>query len=328
MLAAAAASTRRSLSTSASALSAATGAKPAVGFIGLGNMGKHMARNLLRAGYPVIVNDVNEAPVRDLASEGARPAATPRAVAEQARNIVTMLPSNPHVKGVYYNAGGIFEALQKDSLLIDASTIDPSISRAIAKDVVAKNLASAFIDAPVSGGVGGAEKGTLTFMVGGEKSAFDRAQPLLQAMGKNIVYCGAAGNGQVAKLCNNLLLAISMAGTSEVMNLGVTMGLDPKLLAGIINTSSGRCWSSEVYNPFPGVIEGVPSSRDYNGGFGSKLMLKDVNLALDAAKGANAPTPMGSRAKEIYDTVTADAQLSEKDFSVVLRYLQQLTRRS
>lgn len=297
--------------------------KPTVGFIGLGNMGKFMAQNLLKAGYTVVVNDMSEAPMKQLESLGAKTAGTPKEVAATSSTIVTMLPSNPHVQQVYAGNNGIFSSVRPKTLLIDASTIDPNVARDVYKQ--AKTYNSEFLDAPVSGGVGGAEKGTLTFMVGGDKSSFENAKPYLAAMGKNIVHCGASGSGQIVKLCNNLLLAISMIGTSEVMNLGTTMGMDAKLLASIINSSSGRCWSSDTYNPFPGVMENVPSSRNYEGGFGSKLMLKDVGLALDAAKSVGAPTPLGDLAKHYYSMISADSELGNKDFSVILKFLQNNT---
>ena len=177
------------------------------------------------------------------------------------------------------------------------------------------------VDAPVSGGVGGAEAGTLTFMVGGSEVDFASASELLVSMGKNLVHCGGAGNGQVAKICNNLVLGISMNAVSEAMNLGVQLGIDPHTLAGIINTSSGRCWSSDTYNPHPGVLPGVPSSRDYEGGFGTDLMLKDMGLAADAAKSVKAPLPTGAAATAIY-TAMSQHGLGRKDFSAVYKFLQ------
>jgi 3-hydroxyisobutyrate dehydrogenase len=178
------------------------------------------------------------------------------------------------------------------------------------------------VDAPVSGGVGGAEAGTLTFMVGGETQDFERAKPVLQAMGKNIVHCGGSGNGQVAKICNNMMLAIEMIATSEGMTLAAKLGMDPKVFASIVNTSSGRCWSSDTYNPYPGVLEGVPASRGYSGGFGADLMLKDLTLVTDAAKAAKQPVMMGALAQQIYQKHSMDGN-GPKDFSsVILHYLK------
>jgi 3-hydroxyisobutyrate dehydrogenase len=202
--------------------------------------------------------------------------------------------------------------------MIDASTIDPATAQEVAGK--AKEKGSAMLDAPVSGGVMGAENATLSFMLGGEPVDVERAKPLLSLMGKNIVHCGAVGTGQVAKICNNLVLAISMIGVSEAMNLGVTLGIDPKILAGIFNTSSARCWSSEVYNPVPGVLPNVPSSRGYTGGFGSALMAKDVGLAVAAANAVKAPLPLGGVALQLYNLLGAHGH-GGRDFSVVYEFL-------
>ncbi len=217
---------------------------------------------------------------------------------EGADVVVTMLPSNPHVLEVYMGADGVFSKAKANALLIDASTIDPAVAQRVGAR--AAELRTRFLDAPVSGGVGGAAAGTLTFMVGGAVPDFEEAKDLLQLMGKNIVHCGASGTGQVTKICNNMLLAITMIGTSEAMSLGVKLGVDPKLLASIINTSSGRNWSCDTYNPCPGVMSNVPASRGYTGGFGSALMSKDLGLAMAAASGAKAAVPLGSLANEIY----------------------------
>lgn len=220
--------------------------------------------------------------------------------------------------------GSLFASARAGALLIDCSTIDPTVTRTLAAAAGQRKLR--MVDAPVSGGVGGAEAGTLTFMVGGAAADFDAAKPLLAAMGKNIVHCGAAGTGQVAKLCNNLILGISMNAVAEAMNLGVKLGADPKVLAAIVNTSSGRCWSSEVYNPVPGVLPNVPSARGYSGGFGSALMAKDLGLALDAAKAAGAPLATGSAALSVYQMLMAHG-MGGKDFSAVYAFLagQKLT---
>ncbi len=187
----------------------------------------------------------------------------------------------------------------------------------------AKAKSCPMVDAPVSGGVGGAEAGTLTFMVGGEVQDFEIARPILQAMGKNIVHCGGVGNGQVAKICNNMMLAIEMIATAEGMTLAAKLGMDPKVFAAIVNTSSGRCWSSDTYNPYPGVLENVPSSRGYTGGFGADLMLKDLTLATDAAKVAKQPVMLGALAQQIYQKHSNDGN-GPKDFSsVILQYMKQ-----
>jgi 3-hydroxyisobutyrate dehydrogenase len=224
------------------------------------------------------------------------------------------------VRAVYGGNYGVLAGAAPGTLLIDCSTIDPITAREVEMDARAKGCP--MLDAPVSGGVGGAEAGTLTFMVGGEAADFARAEPILQAMGKNIVHCGGSGNGQVAKICNNLMLAIEMIGTSEGMSLAAKLGMDPKVFAKIVNTSSGRCWSSDTYNPYPGVLENVPASRDYTGGFGAQLMLKDLTLVADAAKSVGQPVMLGALAQQIYQKHANDGH-GAKDFSsVILQYLK------
>src|SRR5438132_5359370 len=198
-----------------------------------------------------------------------------------------MVPAWPVVRTCYLGELVVIQAVAPGTTRIDSSTIDPLTAREVAMDAKAKGCP--MVDAPVSGGVGGAEAGTLTFMVGGDARDFEIARPMLQAMGKNIVHCGGAGNGQVAKICNNLMLAIEMIATSEGMALAAKLGMDPKVFASVVNTSSGRCWSSDTYNPYPGVLDNVPASRDYSGGFGVDLMLKDLTLIADAAKAARQP---------------------------------------
>ncbi|KAJ3357320.1 hypothetical protein GGF32_001114 [Allomyces javanicus] len=304
--------------------SASGSSKPVVGFIGLGQMGRPMASNLFnktaanRAGF--VVFDVFDGAVADFTKthDGAVRASSPADVAAQADVVITMLPSSPHVASVYEQMA---PAVRKGALLIDSSTIDPATARRVAKSVLDKVDA---VDAPVSGGVGGATAGTLTFMVGGTKPAFDRANPWLQAMGKSIVHCGDNGNGQVAKICNNMLLGSTMAAAAETMNLGIKMGMDPKLLAQIINTSSGRCWSTDTYNPVPGVMANVPSSRDFEGGFAVPLMQKDMGLALSAAQDVKASVPMAAAADQLYKNILATPGLEKKDFSVVYEWLSGL----
>uniref|UniRef100_A0A3B3UH60 3-hydroxyisobutyrate dehydrogenase n=1 Tax=Poecilia latipinna TaxID=48699 RepID=A0A3B3UH60_9TELE len=247
--------------------------KTHVGFVGLGNMGNPMAKNLLKHGYPIIATDVFPESCKEVQELGAQVIVdSPAEVAEKADRIITMLPSSPNVIDVYTGPNGILKKVKKGSLLIDSSTIDPSVSKEMA--AAAEKLGAVFMDAPVSGGVGAASSGKLTFMVGGAEEEFTAAKELLSCMGANVVYCGQVGTGQAAKICNNMLLAIGMIGTSETMNLGIRLGLDPKLLAKILNMSSGRCWSSDTYNPVPGVMEGVPSGNNYQGGFGTQLMAK------------------------------------------------------
>lgn len=278
-----------------------------------------MARNLLKKGHKLIVFDVTPASVEALKADGATVASSPKDVASKADLIVTMLPASQHVLEVYTGNAGILRSVHKGSLLIDSSTIDPSVSQIMAEE--SNKVGATFVDAPVSGGVNAARDALLTFMVGGPEEAFTKAKAVLDKMGKNVVHCGPVGTGQAAKICNNMLLAISMIGTSETMNLGMSLGLDPKLLAKILNMSSGRCWSSEVYNPVPGVLEGVPSSNNYKGGFGTALMTKDLGLAQNAATTTKSPTPLGSLAHQIYRIMT-NSGYAGKDFSSAFQFLQ------
>ena len=288
-----------------------------IGFIGLGNMGAPMAQNLLKAGHQLQVFDLVESAVAELVKAGASSATTPKEVAVARPDVlITMLPASIHVRKVYLGEEGVLAAVDPSVLLIDSSTIDPQTSRDVA--AVAAKQGNTMLDAPVSGGTGGAKAGTLTFMVGGEQAAFDKARPVLEQMGKNIVYCGGAGNGQVAKVANNMLLGISMIGAAEAMSLGVSLGMDPKVLAGIINTSSGRCWSTEVYNPWPDVVETAPASNGYAGGFGSDLMLKDLGLATEAARTAKVPVVMGATAQQLYQTFSAQGH-GHLDFSAIIQ---------
>jgi len=294
-----------------------------VGFIGLGNMGGHMASNLLAAGKEVVLFDVVADPINKLTSahpSSAFAASTPKELAAACDTIVTMLPSNPHVKATYMDSEtGLLAGANAGTLFIDSSTIDPAVSREVASACEA--VSTSFVDAPVSGGVGGAEQGTLTFMVGGADADFKRADDVLSIMGGNIVHCGGVGTGEVAKLCNNLVLGISMAGVCEAMKLGEELGIDTKVLAGIMNTSTARCWSSDTYNPCPGVMEGVPSSNGYRGGFGSALMQKDLGLALDASRANGVPSPMGATAFQLYSMMMAHGA-GHKDFSALFEFLE------
>jgi 3-hydroxyisobutyrate dehydrogenase len=291
-----------------------------IGFIGLGHMGNPMCRNLLKHGHTLKVYDVVPELLKKLTEKGCEAATSAVDAARGVEVVITMLPSSPHVRSVYLGEYGVLAGAAPRMPLVDCSTIDPLTSREVAMDAKAKGCP--MVDAPVSGGVGGAEAGTLTFMVGGEAKDFEAAKPVLQAMGKNIVHCGAAGNGQVAKICNNMMLAIEMIATSEGMTLATALGMDPKVFASIVNTSSGRCWSSDTYNPYPGVLENVPASRAYAGGFGSDLMLKDLTLVTDAAKAAGQPVMLGAIAQQIYQKHSNDGN-GAKDFSsVILQYLK------
>jgi len=289
-----------------------------VGFIGLGNMGKGMAENLVTKGHPVLAYDVTAEAVSDIVGKGAQGASGPAQVAAGSERVVTMLPNNAIVETVYKE---VLDNARSGSLLIDCSTVDPALSKQLSQEAQAKGCQ--FVDAPVSGGINAASAGTLTFMVGAEsEETFAAAEILLKNMGAKITHCGGVGTGGAVKICNNLLLAISMIGTSEAMNLGIKLGLDPKLLASIMGSATGRCWSVDTYNPCPGVLDNVPSSNDYRGGFGTALMTKDLGLAQDAATRTKAATPLGSVAHQMY-RVMCNAGYAEKDFSSAFQFLRE-----
>jgi len=291
-----------------------------IGFIGLGHMGAPMARNLLKAGHQVTVFDLNADAVAQLVAAGANAATSIAAVATSGIElIITMLPAAAHVSRVYLGDDGILAHVPAGVLLIDSSTIDPHTARHV--EEAANQHGNPMVDAPVSGGTAGAEAGTLTFMVGSDDANFAIVQPILAQMGKNIVHCGGAGTGQVAKVANNLLLGITMIGLSEAMNLGVALGMDAKVLAQVINMSSGRCWSSEIYHPYPGVMDNVPASRGYTGGFGSDLMLKDLGLATESAKQAKQPLMLGALAQQLYQTFSSQGH-GGLDFSAIIQLYQ------
>jgi len=290
-----------------------------IGFLGLGNMGGPMARNLLKAGHALKVFDLSAAAVEKATSAGATAAAKPADAARDVDVIVTMLPAGAHVRSVYLGDDGLIATAAKGTLMIDCSTIDV----ATAREVIAAATAAghAMIDAPVSGGVGGAEAGTLTFMVGGADDAFERAKPFLEAMGKNIVHAGGAGNGQAAKICNNMLLGISMIGTCEAFALAEKLGLDHQKLFDISAKASGQCWSLTTYCPVPGPVPTSPANRDYQPGFAVSMMLKDLRLAQEAAAKAGASTPLGAEAAALYEAYE-NAGHGGADFSGIIRMLR------
>ncbi|MBK6983158.1 MAG: 3-hydroxyisobutyrate dehydrogenase [Betaproteobacteria bacterium] len=291
-----------------------------IGFIGLGNMGGPMCRNLVAGGHAVKAYDLVPALTEKAVKGGAERAGNIAECVSGVEVLFTMLPSSPHVRSVYGAVSGVIAHAKPGTLLIDCSTVDPLTAREVAFDARAKGLA--MIDASVSGGIAGAEAASLTFMVGGSQKDFEVARPFLAHLGKNIVHCGASGNGQAAKICNNMMLAVEMIVTSEAMTLATALGMDPKVFAGIVNTSSGRCWSSDTYNPYPGVLENVPASRNYEGGFGANLMLKDLGLVTDAARFAKVPVLLGAIAEQVYQKHAADGH-GDKDFSsVILQYLK------
>ncbi len=286
-----------------------------IAFIGLGHMGGPMARNLLKAGHSLVVFDLVPRNVEALTAAGAVAGTSPAQAAGQADWVITMLPSSPQVKAVYLGADGVLAGAGGGVPLIDSSTIDPHTAREVAS--LAAQRGHPMADAPVSGGTVGAEAATLTFMVGAAGTLFERLEPVLECMGRNIVHCGESGTGQAAKICNNMLLGISMIGVAETMSLGVALGMDPKVLAGIINTSSGRCWSSDTYNPYPGVMDNVPAARGYTGGFAADLMLKDLGLATDAARQAGQAVVLGALAQQLYQLWNARGGGSQ-DFSAIV----------
>lgn len=278
-------------------------------------MGGRMVENLVKKGRNVVAFDLSPLALQTARDCGATTAESVAEVGAECNLVITMLPSTPHVEStILGQPTGLLANNSGKALYIDCSTIDPVASKEINAAVSAAG--SRMVDAPVSGGVGGAGAGTLTFMVGGEEDALEDAKPVLFDMGTNVIHCGGAGTGEVAKLCNNLSLAVSMIGTCEAMNLGEKLGIDPKVLAGVINTSTGRCWSSDTYNPCPGVMEGVPSDRGFTGGFANELMEKDLFLASQAARASGSPTPLAANAHAIYSMLKTNGY-GHLDFSSV-----------
>ncbi|KAL2131409.1 hypothetical protein VTI74DRAFT_5142 [Chaetomium olivicolor] len=312
-------------------------------FIGLGQMGYQMARNLqskLPPSDSIKVFDINKAAAEKLVEEmttqqaggaAAKVACSAGDAAREADTVITCLPEPKHVKATYDDILATYDGIQKGELLvrpkprifIDCSTIDPATSKEVAARVAAAlpNGRGKFVDAPMSGGVVGATAGTLTFMLGAPQCLLPRLEPILLRMGKRVLHCGPQGSGLAAKLANNYLLAIENIATAEAMNFGVKSGLDPKVLASVINVSTGKCWPSEVNNPVPGVVETAPASRDYQGGFGIGLMRKDLRLAVMAANEAGATLPLAEKASEVYESAEAEERCKGRDFSVVYRWL-------
>ncbi len=291
-------------------------AQERVAFIGLGNMGKPMALNALKAGFKLRVYDLVPAACEELRAQGAEVGESPADTVKGASIILSMLPSSPHVEGLYLGDGAILKSAEKRALIIDCSTIAPDSARKVA--AAAKTAGFMMVDAPVSGGTRGAQEGTLTFIVGGEKGDLELARPLLSAMGKNVFHAGPSGSGQVAKICNNMLLAIHMAGTAEALALGVKNGMDARVLSEIMLKSSGRNWSLEVYNPFPGVMENAPASKGYQGGFAVDLMKKDLGLSQEAAKSVELKTELGELVTSLYERLSKEGN-GKLDFSSILR---------
>jgi 3-hydroxyisobutyrate dehydrogenase len=290
-----------------------------IGFIGLGNMGLPMAQNLVKSGHAVSGFDLSEYAAERLASGGGTRANSVPHACEDAEIVITMLPAGEQVREVYLGAQGLLAAVAGGTLLIDSSTIDVETARQVAQAAQTKGLA--MIDAPVSGGVAGAQAASLTFMVGGPDEAFERARPVLEKMGKTIVHAGAAGNGQAAKICNNMILGASMIVVSEAFLLAEKLGLDAQRLFEISSKSSGQCWSMTSYCPVPGPVPTSPANRDYKAGFTAAMMLKDLNLAQAAARVTRATTPLGAGAAAVYEQFVNSGGGSV-DFSGIIRFLR------
>lgn len=290
-----------------------------IAFIGLGNMGLPMAKNLLKGGHRVIGVDLAPANLTAAAEAGIETGPTAGEAAAEADVIVTMLPAGPHVRAVYGNAGGVIDSAKPGTLFIDSSTVDVDSARAVA--ALAEKAGHLMLDAPVSGGTGGAAAGTLTFMVGGSNTGFEKAKPYLELMGKTIVHAGGPGTGQAAKICNNMVLGISMIAVSEAFALADKLGLDRQKLFDISSKSSGQCWSLTSYCPVPGPVPTSPANRDYQPGFAVDMMLKDLKLAQQAAASAGASTPLGAQAAALYQLFSA-AGHGGLDFSAIVKMLQ------
>src|SRR5450830_363558 len=289
-----------------------------IAFIGLGNMGGPMALNLKKAGHDLQAFDLSKPACDKFAAEGLAIAASAAEAVRGVQAVISMLPASQHVESLYLGESGLLAQLPAGTLVIDCSTIAAASAQKVAKAAAALGLPC--IDAPVSGGTGGAIAGTLTFMVGGDDAALALARPLLEKMGANIFHAGSAGAGQTAKICNNMLLGILMIGTSEALALGVANGLDPKVLSEIMRRSSGRNWALDVYNPFPGVMDNVPAARAYAGGFGVDLMLKDLGLAAESALASHAAIPLGELSRNLY-SLHSQAGSGSLDFSSILNLL-------
>ena len=278
-----------------------------------------MVKNLQKAGFAVTVHDNDSAKLREFGNSSV---SDQQGLLPDCTHIITMLPNNDIVRHVYLKEG-MMEKATSGTTFIDCSTVSPDVPRSIAKEYRLRGLN--FIDAPVSGGVKGAQLGTLSFLVGGSKQVIDSSRELFQAMGKKVFVCGEVGSGQVAKICNNLILGVSMVALSESMNLAIRLGLDPKIFVDILNASSGRSWACETYVPVPGVMEGTPACSNYNGGFATRLLSKDLGLALEEAKKMNAPLPMTCKAQELYKQMMNELPgMDGKDFSAIYSYLAQV----
>lgn len=290
-----------------------------VAFIGLGNMGGPMASNLLQAGHSISVFDLSAEAIAPLAERGASVAESALAAAIGKDYIISMLPTGKHVIGVYLGDQGLLAHIDKHTTVLDCSTIDAATAREVGE--AAETLGIGFMDAPVSGGVAAAAAGTLAFMCGGDPMTFEKARLILADMGKNIFHAGPAGAGQVAKGCNNMLLAIHMIGTCEALEMGARHGLDPTVLSQIMTASSGRNWSLEVYNPYPGVMDAAPASNNYKPGFMVDLMVKDLGLAMEIAESGGVANRMGQLAQALFGEHQAEGN-GAMDFSSIMQRFQ------
>jgi len=290
-----------------------------IGFIGLGHMGRPMVSNLLNAGHDVNVFDVVDEVIQAVVQKGAIAGNSAGDCARDVDVVFTMLQSGEQVTGVYTEENGIFDSADKSTLLIDSSSIDVTSSRLLHK--LAREKGFAMLDTPVSGGVAGAEAATLTIMVGGSAEDFEKAKPFLSVLGKKIVHAGGDGNGQVAKICNNMILGVTMIATSEAFALGEKLGLDPKAFFDISSNASGQNWSMTSYCPVPGIMENVPSNNGYQPGFTSKMMLKDLRLSQEAAQSAEVSTPLGAEATMIYSLFVNEGN-AETDFSGIINFIK------
>jgi 3-hydroxyisobutyrate dehydrogenase len=291
-----------------------------IGFIGVGHMGGPMARNLLRAGHQVSVCDPSAENVAALTGQGAQHVATAGELAAQSEIVISMLPSGKELRAVYLGDAGVVARAQGGALLIDCSTTDVESSRAVAQAANARDLL--FIDAPVSGGVAGAEAASLTFMAGGDDKAINAARPVLMAMGKNVVHTGGSGSGQAAKICNNMILGITMIGVSEAFVLAEQLGLAHDKLFAVSSTSSGQCWSLTSYCPVPGPVPNSPANRNYQPGFAAKMMLKDLRLAIEAANSVKQDVELGSLARNLYERFVQEGH-GDLDFSAIIQDIRQ-----
>ena len=290
-----------------------------VGFIGIGNMGKPMVLNLIHAGYRIKAFDIIGSAMDAAVEGGAQTASSTKDASMGVDAVVTMLPSGKHMRDVYLGEAGVIAAAAESTLLIDSSTIDVETARDVNEAATSAGLD--MLDAPVSGGVAGAENAALTFMVGGTEGAFERAEPLLKTMGKTVIHAGGAGTGQAAKICNNMILGLSMLGVSEAFILAERLNLDAQKLFDIASKASGQCWALTTYCPVPGPVPTSPANRDYQPGFTAEMMLKDLRLSQEASQKVGVATPLGAVATAIY-TLYTNSGHSKTDFSGIINMIR------